>query len=382
MLILQADRDALLKPLQAVTGIVERRHTLPILSNVLLESTHGQTNILATDLEIQINTDGPKSEAGDFRITTNAKKLQDILRALPEGAQVALDWAQNRLTLKAGKSRFALQTLPAEDFPLMSVGEEVSSAFSLTQEALKGMLSQVQYSMAVQDIRYYLNGLLMQTEGDQLRLVATDGHRLAYSAATIEADLPKAEVILPRKTVLELFKLLNQPNEQVSVELLNNQVRFRCNGTVIVSKVVDGKFPDFNRVIPLDNDKIFLLNRSHLLGALERAAILANEKFRGARLHLQPGLLSVVCSNNEQEEAREELEIAYQGGELEVGFNINYLMDVLRNVHAEDMQLAFGDANRSTLFTIPNNPNFKYIVMPMRIKTTHTRNRKRPTENR
>ena len=367
MLILQADRDALLKPLQAVTGIVERRHTLPILSNVLLESTHGQTNILATDLEIQINTDGPKSEAGDFRITTNAKKLQDILRALPEGAQVALDWAQNRLTLKAGKSRFALQTLPAEDFPLMSVGEEVSSAFSLTQEALKGMLSQVQYSMAVQDIRYYLNGLLMQTEGDQLRLVATDGHRLAYSAATIEADLPKAEVILPRKTVLELFKLLNQPNEQVSVELLNNQVRFRCNGTVIVSKVVDGNFPDFNRVIPLDNDKIFLLNRSHLLGALERAAILANEKFRGARLHLQPGLLSVVCSNNEQEEAREELEIAYQGGELEVGFNINYLMDVLRNVHAEDMQLAFGDANRSTLFTIPNNPNFKYIVMPMRI---------------
>ena len=350
-----------------MTGIVERRHTLPILSNVLLDSTHGQTNILATDLEIQINTDGPKSEAGDFRITTNAKKLQDILRALPEGAQVALDWAQNRLTLKAGKSRFALQTLPAEDFPLMSVGEEVSSAFSLTQEALKSMLSQVQYSMAVQDIRYYLNGLLMQTEGDQLRLVATDGHRLAYSAATIEADLPKAEVILPRKTVLELFKLLNQPNEQVSVELLNNQVRFRCNGTVIVSKVVDGKFPDFNRVIPLDNDKIFLLNRSHLLGALERAAILANEKFRGARLHLQPGLLSVVCSNNEQEEAREELEIAYQGGELEVGFNINYLMDVLRNVHAEDMQLAFGDANRSTLFTIPNNPNFKYIVMPMRI---------------
>ena len=356
MLILQADRDALLKPLQAVTGIVERRHTLPILSNVLLESTHGQTNILATDLEIQINTDGPKSETGDFRITTNAKKLQDILRALPEGAQVALDWAQNRLTLKAGKSRFALQTLPAEDFPLMSVGEEVSSAFSLTQEALKGMLSQVQYSMAVQDIRYYLNGLLMQTEGDQLRLVATDGHRLAYSAATIEADLPKAEVILPRKTVLELFKLLNQPNEQVSVELLNNQVRFRCNGTVIVSKVVDGKFPDFNRVIPLDNDKIFLLGRQPFLGALERA-----------RLHLQPGLLSVVCSNNEQEEAREELEIAYQGGELEVGFNINYLMDVLRNVHAEDMQLAFGDANRSTLFTIPNNPNFKYIVMPMRI---------------
>ncbi len=238
MLILKAERDALLKPLQAVTGIVERRHTLPILSNVLLENTRGQTNFLATDLEIQINTVGPQSEAEDFRITTNAKKLQDILRALPEGSLVALDWAQNRLTLKAGKSRFNLQTLPAEDFPLMSVGEDVSAAFSLPQEAFKNMLSQVQYSMAVQDIRYYLNGLLMQAEGDQLRLVATDGHRLAYSSTTIDADLPKSEIILPRKTVLELFKLLNQPNEPITIELLNNQVRFRCNDTVIVSKLL------------------------------------------------------------------------------------------------------------------------------------------------
>ncbi|QMT39931.1 DNA polymerase III subunit beta [Neisseria shayeganii] len=367
MLILQAERDTLLKPLQAVTGIVERKHTLPILSNVLIERSNGQTNILATDLEIQIHTHGPHTDAEDFRITTNAKKLQDILRALPEGAIVALDWAQNRLTLKAGKSRFALQTLPAEDFPLMSVGEEVVSAFTLPQETFKNMLSQVQYAMAVQDIRYYLNGLLMQVEGDSLRLVATDGHRLAYSAAVIDANLPKAEVILPRKTVLELFKLLNRPAEPVTVELLNNQVRFRCNDTVVVSKVVDGKFPDFNRVIPQDNDKIFQLNRTDLLGALERAAILANEKFRGARLQLRPGLLSVLCSNNEQEEAREELEIAYQGGELEVGFNIGYLMDVLRNVHSDDIQLAFGDANRSTLFTIPDNPDFKYIVMPMRI---------------
>ena len=367
MLILKAERDALLKPLQAVTGIVERRHTLPILSNVLLENTRGQTNFLATDLEIQINTVGPQSEAEDFRITTNAKKLQDILRALPEGSLVALDWAQNRLTLKAGKSRFNLQTLPAEDFPLMSVGEDVSAAFSLPQEAFKNMLSQVQYSMAVQDIRYYLNGLLMQAEGDQLRLVATDGHRLAYSSTTIDADLPKSEIILPRKSVLELFKLLNQPNEPITIELLNNQVRFRCNDTVIVSKIVDGKFPDFNRVIPLDNDKIFLVGRTQLLGALERAAILANEKFRGVRLQLNPGVMRVLCSNNEQEEAQEELEIAYQGNELEVGFNISYLMDVLRNVHADDLQLAFGDANRSTLFTIPDNPNFKYIVMPMRI---------------
>ena len=216
---LQADRDSLLKPLQAVTGIVERRHTLPILSNVLLESKDGQTKLLATDLEIQINTAGPESQAGDFRITTNAKKFQDILRALPDSALVSLDWADNRLTLRAGKSRFALQTLPAEDFPLMSVGNDVSATFSLTQETFKTMLSQVQYSMAVQDIRYYLNGLLMQVEGNQLRLVATDGHRLAYAASQIEAELPKTEVILPRKTVLELFKLLNNPSESITVEL-------------------------------------------------------------------------------------------------------------------------------------------------------------------
>lgn len=366
MLILQAQRDSLLKPLQAVTGIVERRHTLPILSNVLLENQNGQTKILATDLEIQIDTIGPNSNAEDFRITTNAKKLQDILRALPDG-EVSLDWDKNRLVLKAGKSRFNLQTLPAEEFPLMNIDEDINTQFSLSQEVFREMLSQVQYSMAVQDIRYYLNGLLMQTEGDQLRLVATDGHRLAYAATTLEADLPKTEVILPRKTVLELFKLLNHPEQPITIELLHNQVRFRCNDTIIVSKIIDGKFPDYNRVIPLDNDKIFLVNRSELLGSLERAAILANEKFRGARLQIQPGLMRVTCNNNEQEEAREELEIAYQGDALEVGFNINYLMDALRNVHSEDLQLAFGDANRSTLFTIPNNANFKYIVMPMRI---------------
>jgi DNA polymerase-3 subunit beta len=290
------------------------------------------------------------------------------LRALPESAIVKLDWADNRLTLTAGKSRFNLQTLPAEDFPMMNVAQEVNATFSLRQDQLKLMLSQVQYAMAIQDIRYYLNGLLLQTEGNQLRLVSTDGHRLAFAGITLEdANLPKAEVILPRKTVLELFKLLSHPEDNITVELLSNQVRVQSGDTVVVSKVVDGKFPDFTRVIPLDNDKLFLINRTTLLGALERAAILANEKFRGVRLQLKPGLLSVLCSNNEQEEAQEDVEIAYQGEALEVGFNITYLMDVLRNVQVDDFQLAFGNANQSTLFTIPDNPDFKYIVMPMRI---------------
>ena len=367
MLILQTERDALLKPLQTATGIVERKHTLPILANVLLESKGGKVHILATDLEIQIHTQGADNDKGDFQLTTNAKKLQDILRALPESANVQLDLEDHKLTLKAGKSRFNLQTLPPADFPTMNISETTHTQFSLPQETLKHMINQVQYSMAVQDIRYYLNGLLLQVEGNQLRLVATDGHRLAYASTTIEAELAKQDVILPRKTVLELVKLLNQPKEAIQIELLDNQVRFQCGDTTIVSKVIDGKFPDYNRVIPLDNDKIFVINRATLLGALERSAILANEKFRGVRLQLSGGSLKISCSNSEQEEASEELEIAYAGEALEVGFDIQFLMDVLRSVSSDDIQLAFGDANRSTLITIPNNPEFKYIVMPMRI---------------
>jgi DNA polymerase-3 subunit beta len=368
MLILQAERDALLKPLLAVTGIVERRHTLPILSNVLIEKKGGQVGFLATDLEIQITTASADELPGeDFRLTTSAKKLQDILRAIPDKTTVTLEQLDGRLTLKAGKSRFNLQTLPAEDFPLLSVGSASESSFSLSQRELKRLISQVQFAMAVQDIRYYLNGLLMQTDGNQVKLIATDGHRLAFASADVEATLPKAEVILPRKTILELYKLLQDSDDEINIEVLANQVRFSFGSTVIISKVVDGKFPDYNRVIPLDNDKIFLIERLTFLHALQRAAILANEKFRGVRLVLAAGKMSILCTNSEQEEAEEELEIAYQGGELEIGFNINYLLDVLTNLPADTLQMAFGDANRSTLVTIPDYSNFKYIVMPMRI---------------
>ena len=207
----------------------------------------------------------------------------------------------------------------------------------------------------------------MQTDGNQVKLIATDGHRLAFASADVEATLPKAEVILPRKTILELYKLLQDSDDAINIEVLANQVRFSFGSTVIISKVVDGKFPDYNRVIPLDNDKIFLIERLTFLHALQRAAILANEKFRGVRLVLAPGKMSILCTNSEQEEAEEELEIAYQGGELEIGFNINYLLDVLTNLPADTLQMAFGDANRSTLVTIPDYSNFKYIVMPMRI---------------
>lgn len=368
MLILQAERDALLKPLLAVTGIVERRHTLPILSNVLIDKKGDEVGFLATDLEIQITTASADALPGEhFRLTTSAKKLQDILRAIPDKTTITLEQQDGRLTLKAGKSRFNLQTLPAEDFPLLPLNGNPDASFSLAQGTLRRLLSQVQFAMAVQDIRYYLNGLLLQTEGHQVRLISTDGHRLAFASAEVKADLPRAEVILPRKTVLELYKLLTDSDDEIQINILPNQVHFCFGATSIISKVVDGKFPDYNRVIPLDNEKIFLIDRIVFLHALQRAAILANEKFRGVRLVLKSGLLSIMCTNSEQEEAEEELEIGYTGEGLEIGFNINYLLDVLTNLPAETLQLAFGDGNRSALFTIPDNGDFKYIVMPMRI---------------
>ncbi len=376
MLILEANRDELLKPFQTVAGVVEKRSTLPVLSNVLIEGEGGRTTILGTDLEIQISTDGPQMPMmSDFRLTVNAKKVHDILKALPVSAQIAFEYEQNKLTIKSGKGRYDLQTLPAEDFPLMSVTDSVVASFHIKQGILKNLISQVEYAMAKQDIRFYLNGLLLQVEGNILRLVATDGHRLAYTQCEIESNLPACEVILPRKTIAELEKILTFPEESINVDLFSNQVRFTMRDAVIISKIVEGKFPDYNRVIPQDNDKIFQLSCREFLSALERASIFANEKFHGINLGIHPGQMSIESRSSEHEQAREILEIAYQGAELEMGFNVNYLKDVLialkdtlESVNSnDDVRMAFGDATKSVLITIPNDHNFKYIVMPMRI---------------
>ena len=366
--ILTTTRNALLDPLQTVTGIVERRSTMPILSNVLIENSRGQTSILGTDLEIQTRTTAANSnDDPDFRLTVNAKKLQDILRTLPDQAPVKFyQKANSQLELRSGKGKYTLETLPAEDFPLMNVESGVKACFSLRQDAFREMLTQVQYAMAVQDIRFYLNGLLMQAEGNMLRLVATDGHRLAYTQHTIDANLPHCEVILPRKTIAELLKLLSFPEELVTVDFLDSQIRFSARNTIVVSKIVEGKFPDYNRVIPQDNDKIFQLSRVGFLSTLERVAILADDKTKAISLHIAPGVMLIKYSNG-KEDAQEELEIAYQGAELEINFNVQYLTDVLRNLHSDDVKMAFGDATRSMLLTMPDNSDFKYIVMPMRI---------------
>lgn len=369
MKLVQLKRDDLLKPLQAVTGIVEKRHTLPILSNVLIERKQDQLSLVATDLEIQVSTmvSLDKKSGDDASLTVSARKLQDILRALPEDAEMVLDAQNNRLQVRAGKSRFNLQTLPANDFPALADPGLAQATVKMPQKDLRELLLLVQYSMAQQDIRYYLNGLLLVLEDGQIKVVATDGHRLSYAAGKLQYQDSRREVILPRKAVLELAKQLEDKEDSVEMELYANQVKFRFAGIELVTKIIDGKFPDYTRVIPTNYQKHILLDRAMLLQTLQRAAILSNEKFRGVRWMLTGNSLRISCTNNEQEEAQEEMEINYSGEPLDVGFNITYLLDVLNNVQGEKVDCAFGDANSSMLVTLPNKDGFQYVVMPMRI---------------
>jgi DNA polymerase-3 subunit beta len=365
---IKAKRDDILTPLSAVSGIIERRHTLPILSNVLIEQTGQNLSFLATDIEIQITARTALSAGSEAKaITVGARKLVDILRALPDGADLSLQQQEKRLLVKAGKSRFTLQTLPAEDFPRLAKPAGEAARFSLNQKALRRLLGLVQYAMAQQDIRYYLNGLLMVVEDGQLKLVATDGHRLAYAATALSGGLPRQEVIVPRKTVIELSKLLAESDEEVNVEVSATQAAFRFGSIELVSKLIDGKFPDYTRVIPTGHKNKLQIGREALRQALQRAAILSNEKFRGVRWVLSDGSLKIVSSNAEQEEAHEEVEIKYSGDGLDIGFNVNYLLDVLNNVSGENIECAFGDASSSALISYPTEKDFRYVVMPMRI---------------
>jgi DNA polymerase-3 subunit beta len=364
----KAKRDELLGPLAAVSGIIERRHTLPILSNVLIERTQDTLAFLATDIEIQIAARSGINAPTEARaVTVGARKLLDILRALPDGAEVVLQQQDKRLLVKAGKSRFTLQTLAAEDFPRLAKPAGESAKFEMEQKALRRLLALVQYAMAQQDIRYYLNGLLMVVEDGSLKLVATDGHRLAYAALKLGAQLPRQEVIVPRKTVLELGKLLADSDAPVKIEIAATQAAFSFGSIDLVSKLIDGKFPDYTRVIPTGHKNRLQLEREPLRQALLRAAILSNEKFRGVRWVLADGSLKIVSSNAEQEEAHEELDVKYAGDALDIGFNVNYLLDVLNNVSGDAIECAFGDSASSALITYGSEKDFKYVVMPMRI---------------
>jgi len=368
MIVLKATQDRVLSVLQSVSGIVERRHTLPVLANVLIRKSGSSLQLTTSDLEIQIRTHADLGgDAGQFSTTVGARKLIDILRSMPADQTVSLESSQNKLVLKGGKSRFTLQTLPAEDFPLVQESPNFGPVFSVAQKTLKGLLQQVSFSMAVHDIRYYLNGILFVAEGKQLSLVATDGHRLAYASATLDVEVPRQEVILPRKTVLEMLRLLSDKEGAIDMQFANNQAKFVFDGMEFVTKLVEGKFPDYNRVIPKNHKNTITLGRGPLLACLQRTAILTSEKFKGVRLNLEPGLLRVASNNAEQEEAVDELEIDYSGDAIEIGFNVTYLIDVLTNMEQDMVRMDLADSNSSVLITIPEQSSFKYVVMPMRI---------------
>jgi DNA polymerase-3 subunit beta len=368
MLLMETDRNSLLAPLGSTVGVVERRHTLPILSNILLEKKGPDLTLQATDLELQVSTklSGTSSDK-DFALTVAARKLFDIVRALPEGAKLKLESKDSQLEVKAGRSRFTLQTLPAADFPRMESSASEEREVTLPQKTFRNLLQLVQFAMAQQDIRYYLNGMLLVLEGKILRVVATDGHRLALAETTLDKDAGKRELIVPRKTVLELVKLLAENDDPFNIYLGESQVMFRLGSTQIVSKVVDGKFPDYQRVIPVGHEKKLSLHRQAGISALQRASILSNEKFRGVRLVLGTNSLRIVCNNNEQEEATEEMEAKYDNDPLDIGFNVSYLLDGLGALSSEEVTLAFNDPNSSLLITSESEPGFKYVVMPMRI---------------
>ncbi len=372
MIVLKTAQEKLLSALQSVSGIVERRHTLPILANVLLRKNGSEVEFTTSDLEIQVRTrDTFDGDAASFSTTVGARKLIDILRSLPADQVVTLSANQNKLTLQGGKSCFTLQTMPSDDFPLVQEAADFGPAFTVPQATLKNLINQVHCAMAVHDIRYYLNGILFVAEGKTLTLVATDGHRLALAFATLDAEIPKQEVILPRKTVLELQRLLkdDKANEDSTIELrfAGNQAKFSFSGMEFVTKLVEGKFPDYNRVIPKNHKNQITLGRAPLLSSLQRAAILTSEKFKGVRVNIEPGTLRIASSNAEQEEAKEEIEIDYGGDTIEIGFNVTYLMDALSNMSAEMIKLELQDTNSSVLITAPEQAGFKYVVMPMRI---------------
>ena len=361
-------REALLKPLQLVAGVVERRQTLPVLSNVLLVVEGQQLSLTGTDLEVELVGRVTLEDAAEpGEITVPARKLMDICKSLPSDALIDIRVDDQKLLVKAGRSRFTLSTLPANDFPTVEEGPG-SLTFNLPQAKLRRLIGRTSFAMAQQDVRYYLNGMLLEVQSGLLRAVATDGHRLAMCSmeASIQQD-GKHQVIVPRKGILELARLLTEQDAEVSIVLGQHHIRANTGEFTFTSKLVDGKFPDYERVLPRGGDKLVLAERQGLREAFSRTAILSNEKYRGIRLTLAAGLLKIQANNPEQEEAEEEIVVDYNGGGLEIGFNVSYLLDVLGVMGTEQVRLILSDSNSSALLQEADNDDSAYVVMPMRL---------------
>ncbi|WP_163936324.1 DNA polymerase III subunit beta [Paraferrimonas sp. SM1919] len=360
------DRDSLLKPIQLVSGAVERRHNLPILANILVQVTEQQLRLTGTDLEVELVGQIPlEGNVVVGSTTVPAKKFLDIVRSLPE-APINIELAGDRLLLISGRSRFSLSTLPASDYPNIDEWQP-DIELTLTQGTLKSLIEATQFSMANQDVRYYLNGLLFETDGNVLRTVATDGHRLALSYRNIEHSLPKKQMIVPRKGVVELSRLLDNPEATIAIAIGQNSIRAATNDSTLTSKLVDGRFPDYERVLPKGGDKVVVADREWLRQCLLRASILCNEKFRGVQLNVTNGQMKITANNPEQEEAVEIIDIDYQGDDIEIGFNVSYLLDVMNGLTCKDVRLTLKDGGSSVLIENCDFQDSMYVVMPMRI---------------
>lgn len=360
-------REDFLKPLQLVSGAVERRHTLPILSNILIKVESGSLWLTGTDLEVELISSVKLN--GDFdegEVTVPAKKLVDICKSLKDGTQVVFVLDGAKAILKCGRSKYTLSTLSADDYPNLEDWEgEVE--FELAQKDLKRLIDSTHFAMAQQDVRYYLNGMSLETDQNIIRTVATDGHRLALAKITNNEALSSKQVIIPRKGVLEILRLISEDDTLLKVKLGSNHLRIHSSEFIFTSKLVDGRFPDYRRVLPKDGDKLISVDRGEFKASLARAAILSNEKFRGIRMNVADGEVTITANNPEQEEAVEVIDVDYEGPNLEIGFNVAYMIDVMNALHSESVKISLADSNSSALIEDPNSDDALYVVMPMRL---------------
>ena len=363
-----ASREQLIQPVQAVIGVVERKQTMPVLANVLLSAKGSRLSVTGTDLEVELVASGEVSVGQPGEITVPGRKLLEIAKALPEKSSVTVSLDGERLKVVAGRSRFTLSTLAATEFPVV---ESVSAQQTLTlpQAELGRLIAKTHFSMAQQDVRYYLNGTLLETDGKVLRTVATDGHRLAIAEAQLATggkSINAQQVIVPRKGILELQRILGNEGD-VEITIGSNHIRLQIDEIRFTSKLIDGKFPDYGRVIPAAPSKAVVIERDSFRAALQRTAILSNEKYRGVRVSLAKNSLKLQAHNPEQEEAQDEVEIDYKGDEMEIGFNVTYLLDALTAIDTETVELGLTDANSSCLIRSPGTTQSRYVVMPMRL---------------
>ncbi len=362
-----ANRDDILTTLQAIIGVVERRQTMPVLSNILLELQDNQLRMTGTDLELELRADAIVHGETSGRTTVPARKLHDICRGLPEGSEMNFQMDGNRLRLRSGRSRFLLATLPAEEFPAQDE-LEADAELTLTRQQLADLIQRTQFAMAQQDVRFYLNGLYLEIGSALIRTVATDGHRLALAELEVETQgIENKSIIVPRKGVTELQRLLGAGSSELQISFTDNAIQIQLGNIRLTSKLIEGRFPDYERVVPTQSDKWVTGDRDELKAALQRAAILSNEKFRGVRLLLEDRALKLQTHNPEHEEAEEELEVEYVGEKLSIGFNVNYLLDALSALTTEQFSLGLSSPDHSGLLLEPGNDHCKYVIMPMRL---------------